>query len=64
MTTLTERANMHICCICGKEYNGYGNNPYPVGWDIYSEDDRCCDECNRKYVIPARIAKLAERDNK
>lgn len=58
MTTLTERANMHICCICGKEYNGHGNNPYPIGWDIYSEDDRCCDECNRKYVIPARIAEL------
>lgn len=20
----------HICCICGKEFVGYGNNPYPI----------------------------------
>ena len=59
--TLFERSKMHICCICGKEYKGYGNNPYPVGWDVFSEEDRCCNECNMKYVIPARISRLAER---
>ena len=47
------------CCICGKEFNGYGNNPYPVGWDVYTDEDRCCDDCNERYVIPARIARLA-----
>lgn len=60
--TLLERSKMHICCICGKEYEGYGNNPYPVGWDVFSEEDRCCNECNMKYVIPARIARLSERE--
>lgn len=45
------------CSICGKEFEGWGNNPYPV---TKGEDDRCCDECNMLYVIPARIASLAE----
>ena len=35
----------HICCICGKEFKGYGNNPYPVNKE---EGARCCDECNDK----------------
>lgn len=43
------------CCICGKEFEGYGNNPYPV---CKGEDDRCCDECDAMYVIPARIVEL------
>lgn len=40
----------HICSICGKKYEGYGNNVQPIN------DERCCDECNRKVVIPIRIA--------
>lgn len=51
----------YICCICGKEFIGWGNNPYPV---VKDEDARCCDDCNVMYVIPARIEALAERDNK
>lgn len=39
----------HICSICGEEYIGYGNNAQPVN------DGRCCDECNRKTVIPIRV---------
>lgn len=38
------------CCICGKEFIGYGNNPAPV-----KEKGRCCDECNATVVIPKRI---------
>jgi hypothetical protein len=41
---------MIICCsICGKDIDGYGNNaePYKRG--------RCCNRCNKKYVIPHRI---------
>ena len=41
------------CCICGKEFIGYGNNPSPV-----KEEGRCCDECNANVVIPTRIAQL------
>lgn len=43
-----EKAN-DTCCICGEDILGYGNNaePYAHG--------RCCDACNLKFVIPARI---------
>lgn len=51
----------HVCCICGKEFEGWGNNPYPV---VKEEDARCCDDCNAMYVIPARLEALAERDSK
>lgn len=41
------------CCICGEEYVGYGNNPYPLcNEDDY--DSRCCDSCNN-LVIKARL---------
>ena len=43
----------NICCICGEEYEGDGNNPAPV-----SEKGRCCNACNLKFVIPARIELL------
>lgn len=39
-----------VCCICGEPLDGYGNNPQP-----YVEDGRCCDGCNLKFVIPARL---------
>lgn len=40
------------CCLCGKEIDGYGNNPWPL-----AEEGECCDECNETKVIPARIEK-------
>lgn len=40
----------HTCCLCGKEFEGYGNNADPVA------DGICCDECNRAKVVPARVA--------
>ena len=43
----------NVCCICGKEFEGYGNNPAP-----YKNTGVCCDECNARYVIPARIERL------
>ena len=51
----------HICCICGKEFIGWGNNPYPV---VEDEDARCCDECNAMHVIPARLLNLRKHGNK
>lgn len=47
----------HICCICGEEFEGFGNNPYPVNKD---ENARCCDVCNDIVIIPARIEALNE----
>lgn len=39
-----------VCCICGKEIKGYDNNPAP-----YKNRGRCCDKCNRDYVLPSRM---------
>lgn len=41
--------NFQICCVCGKKFNGYGNNAYPICKGI------CCDDCNYKVVIPSRL---------
>ena len=40
----------HTCCICGKKFKEYGNNPAPV-----KDDGLCCNECNYSVVIPARM---------
>lgn len=47
------------CCFCGKKFQGFGNNPWPLVKDM---DSRCCDECNRK-VIEARIKQLKENED-
>ena len=41
------------CCLCGKEVEGYGNDPSPI--ETQNENDECCDECNLAIVIPTRI---------
>lgn len=41
------------CVICRKEQTGYGNNPMPVAFH-----GRCCDKCNKQYVIPMRFILL------
>ena len=54
-------ANMEFkCCICGRTFNGYGNNPWPVVNDVYA---RCCDQCNEVEVIPARILQIMENSS-
>lgn len=40
----------YICCLCGKEKEGYGNNPWPL-----AKTGRCCNNCNIYKVIPARL---------
>ena len=49
----------HICCICHKEFTGYGNNPAP--YPTKDINDRCCDECNDKVVIHARLEEFMKR---
>ena len=44
------------CCICGKETEGYGNNPAPV-----KHAGQCCDACNRDVVMPKRIELLMHK---
>jgi hypothetical protein len=57
------------CCICGKEIEGYGNNPDGAAWlnpdgsverPKFSEGERCCDDCNWKFVIPGRVNSAKE----
>ena len=45
------------CCICKKVKEGYGNNPHP-----YMFHGRCCDDCNKLYVIPMRILLLDQNN--
>ena len=45
------------CCICGKEFTEYGNNPRP-----YKEEGIACNECNEKYVIPSRIEAIKKEE--
>jgi len=54
---LTEGKEEEICCICGEPIEGYGNNPAPV-----KDEGRCCDACNIKFVIPARLAELNKEE--
>lgn len=44
------------CCLCGKDTEGFGNNPYPLGY--LEKNEICCDTCNAIKVIPARIQQL------
>ncbi len=39
----------HVCCICGKEFTGYGNNPWPI-----KKEGICCDKCGEE-VVKARL---------
>ena len=57
------------CCICGKKIKGWGNNPDCAAWKThdgkiempgFKEDDRCCNDCNRRFVIPGRIYRMAK----
>lgn len=44
------------CCKCGQKCpEKESHNAWPI-----VENGRCCEECNLKYVIPARIKKLYE----
>lgn len=49
------------CCICNKPIKGYENNAEPV------KKGTCCDKCNNKFVIPARmldIQIISDKDRK
>ena len=50
-----ENQNKQTCCICGNEFEGYGNNPSPI---VNREGARCCDLCNELIVLPNRLLYL------
>ena len=46
---------IHKCSICGKQYEGFGNNAQPIN------DGRCCDECNKNVVIARRLTDIINK---
>ena len=44
----------YTCCLCGRTFIGWSNNPAPLG----NDDDECCNECNYTKVIPARMEQM------
>lgn len=46
---------MPKCSICGKNYEGYGNNAQPIN------NGRCCDDCTITIVVPRRIQDYKNR---
>ena len=50
------------CCICGKTFTGWGNNPHPVYSDKLYKGAKavCCDHCNLYVVYPERVRLLSE----
>lgn len=46
------------CAFCGKEIIGYGNNPSP-----FTNKGEVCDECNSRYVIPARLESSSTKES-
>lgn len=48
------------CCICGDQYEYFGNNPDPVST---KKHDRACTFCDRMFVIPARLGAQINSNN-
>ena len=49
------------CSICKKPSSGFGNNPQPV--KNLKVADRCCDDCNDKFVVPRRWREVNKEVN-
>lgn len=45
------------CCICGSEFEGFGNNPDPI-----KRKGRCCNACN--YLVLIERIKLIQSHTK
>lgn len=55
---IKEAYEKHKCILCGKEFDGWGNNAWPI------KDGICCDECNAEKVIPERLKQLHLKEDK
>lgn len=47
----------HKCCICGREFEGWGNDPAPL-----KNKGVCCDDCNSKVIL-ARLSAMRNMEN-
>ncbi len=50
------KGKKYKCCLCKEHKVGYGNIPAPV-----KKRGLCCDECNIKTVMPARMIAIYGR---
>lgn len=48
--------NNQPCAFCGSGVGEWGNNPDPLGM----VDQRVCDECNARFVIPSRVGAFTD----
>ena len=39
-------SNDKKCCLCGCDYDEFGNNPFPL-----ANEGKCCDTCNEQVVM-------------
>jgi hypothetical protein len=47
---MTDNKKVFQCVLCAKPVKEYGNNASPI-----FPADKCCDNCNDTFVIPARL---------
>lgn len=47
-----------ICVLCGKQYQEHGNNAEPLARGF------CCNDCNRRRVVPTRVKLSLEKKGK
>jgi hypothetical protein len=52
-----ETEELFECCICEEVFHGAGKNPWPISDSI---DDRVCESCNKKHVVPSRLNEIRE----
>ena len=55
LLTSVRKEDKKTCCICGKEFEGWGNDPWPV---VTDEDAVCCDNCDMTVVLSARVNEM------
>jgi hypothetical protein len=51
-------ATPKTCSICQLPFTEWGNNAQPIN------DGRCCDSCNTRAVIPARLNMIRQYDKR
>ena len=47
-----------VCSLCREHFYGHGHNPEP----IKRFEERCCDDCNARYVIPRRLVDISRAE--
>jgi len=58
---ILEEKGTKVCSICAEKFVGFGNNPQLV-FNLKVEN-RCCDECNARVVLPRRIREARKEKN-